>query len=406
MQTNQLTRARLAPVRSRLAPVRLSQRGSDALDGLRAAAAVLVVLHHVRIWLFAPPAEVAHWTLPSRVFYRVTSLGAEYVLIFFVLSGFFIGGAVARKVADGRFRWHDYLLDRATRLYIVLLPALVLTVVLDAIGAAVAGSHSIYGGQGSYALAPLNIGGAHTGFVAFVGNLAFLQDLRYVTTFGSNLPLWSLAFEFWFYLAFPAMVALLLPRTSRRGRVVAGGVALVSLLLLRANPLFFAIWLVGVAVAFLPTRPVRIKPEWARGLAVAAFGFLVAILGFWVGKGGQRTSEVAIGLATALVIFAFSHAYTGARVEGRAAFGPYASRLAKSSFTLYLVHAPILLLLSATTIHRHEQLWQPTAGRILAGALLTALIVGLAEVISWGTERRTGAVRAWLGTKTGTRPHS
>jgi peptidoglycan/LPS O-acetylase OafA/YrhL len=105
-----------------------------------------------------------------------------------------------------------------------------------------------------------------------------------------------------------------------------------------------------------------------------------------------------------LVIFAFSHAYTGAALKGRAPFGRYASRLAKSSFTLYVVHAPILLFLSATTIRRREALWQPTAGRMVAGVVLTAVIVGLAEVISWGTERRTAAVRSWLGTRTWTSP--
>jgi peptidoglycan/LPS O-acetylase OafA/YrhL len=395
-------------VAPRLAPVRLSQRGSDALDGLRAAAAILVVLHHVRLWLFAPPGEVTHWTLLSRVFYRVTALGAEYVLIFFVLSGFFIGSAVGRKVADGRLRWRDYLLDRATRLYIVLLPALLLTVILDAVGSALAGPHSLYNGHGSYALAPVNISGAHTGVVAFLGNLAFLQDLHYVTTFGSNLPLWSLAFEFWFYVAFPAMVALMLPRTGTKGRVVAGGLILWSLFLLRGNLMFFAIWLAGVAIAYFPRQPIRVTPDRARALAAAGIVFLAGTLGFWVGKGGKRTGEILIALGTVLVIFAFSHAYTGAALKGRAPFGRYASRLAKSSFTLYVVHAPILLFLSATTIRRREALWQPTAGRMVAGAVLTAVIVGLAEVISWGTERRTASVRSWLGTRTWTsaRPRS
>jgi hypothetical protein len=41
----------------------------------------------------------------------------------------------------------------------------------------------------------------------FLGNMGFLQGI-FVHTAGTNLALWSLANEFWYYIAFPPAVAL------------------------------------------------------------------------------------------------------------------------------------------------------------------------------------------------------
>jgi peptidoglycan/LPS O-acetylase OafA/YrhL len=69
------------------------------------------------------------------------------------------------------------------------------------------------------------------------------------------------------------------------------------------------------------------------------------------------------------------------------------SHLAKCSYTLYLFHAPLILLLSSTTIRRADELWQPTANRLLMGLAVTAAVVLLADAVSWLTERRTAQLR-------------
>ena len=50
-----------------------------------------------------------------------------------------------------------------------------------------------------------------------MGNLFFLQTI-FVPPFGSNAPLWSLSFEFWYYLLFPLCLFAL----SRGNQVVSG----------------------------------------------------------------------------------------------------------------------------------------------------------------------------------------
>jgi peptidoglycan/LPS O-acetylase OafA/YrhL len=55
-------------------------------------------------------------------------------MVFFVPSGFLIGKNVTRSVKAGQWSWLDYAIKRMTRLWLVLLPALVLTAVLDQCG--------------------------------------------------------------------------------------------------------------------------------------------------------------------------------------------------------------------------------------------------------------------------------
>jgi hypothetical protein len=56
-------------------------------------------------------------------------LGSQSVIVFFVLSGFFVGESVIKRW--NIFSYSDYLLAWFIRLWIVLVPALLLTLFLD-----------------------------------------------------------------------------------------------------------------------------------------------------------------------------------------------------------------------------------------------------------------------------------
>ncbi len=59
--------------------------------------------------------------------YFITNLGHEAVVVFFVLSGFLIGGNLTDSMRRGSFDLVRYLIARFTRVYIVYLPALIVT---------------------------------------------------------------------------------------------------------------------------------------------------------------------------------------------------------------------------------------------------------------------------------------
>src|SRR5690349_24974086 len=121
-----------------------SQPGVDAaprggahwpfLDLLRLGAALLVLFGHTRGLLFVSFQDIPQAGLGTKIFYFLTGIHREGVAIFFAVSGFLVGGGVWRSLQHGRFKPKAYFASRFARIYIVLLPALALTLLLDWIG--------------------------------------------------------------------------------------------------------------------------------------------------------------------------------------------------------------------------------------------------------------------------------
>jgi peptidoglycan/LPS O-acetylase OafA/YrhL len=179
---------------------KMSPHTSHVLDAARAIAAGLVVLFHAKIYAFGI-VELPIW---QKVIYAPANCGTAAVFWFFVISGYLIGGSVIAEIAKtGSFDFRRYMINRMTRLYIVLLPALALGAVLDGARLAAWGLHWNAGYETSASLS----------VVTLIGNIVYLQTLV-VPTFGSNFPLWSLANEFWYYLLFPLLLAPLMINQS------------------------------------------------------------------------------------------------------------------------------------------------------------------------------------------------
>ena len=107
-------------------------------------------------------------------------------MMFFALSGYLVGGSALRALGKRRWSWGNYLLNRATRLYVALIPALILTAILDHLA-------RTHGG--------MNMGYAPQSMKDFWGSVFFLQGIS-TQPYGSDGPLWSLSYEFWFYILF------------------------------------------------------------------------------------------------------------------------------------------------------------------------------------------------------------
>ena len=75
------------------------------LDLIRGCSALLVCLSHLRNAMFVDYSALVHPNMAIKVFYAVTSFGHQAVMVFFVLSGYFVGGAVLRAGAVGEARF-------------------------------------------------------------------------------------------------------------------------------------------------------------------------------------------------------------------------------------------------------------------------------------------------------------
>jgi peptidoglycan/LPS O-acetylase OafA/YrhL len=356
------------------------------IDAMRFVAAALVVMEHARDLLFLTYTEIPGRGPFWQGFYFVTGFGSEAVLAFFVISGFWITAAVERRVAAPGF-WLGYLIDRLSRLLIVLAPALAIGAALDAVSAYLLQSPYAAGTSGALTL-PAPVADSMS-FGIWLGNLAFLQSL-FVPTFGSNGPLWSLAYEFWYYVWFPSLLLAL-----RYRRFGAGLLTLALAVAFPALAKGFVVWLMGSALFYLDRRA-RLTGQGspaARFQLVLAMGVLAAVLtGSRLGWAVFGHSFV-LGGAFALVLWAVL------RLDPALprALRPMAAYGAGGSFSLYAAHFPLLLVTASLL---------PPQGRTAPDAARLATWLGiLAFALAWGwlfsrlTEAHTAKLRAALRTR-------
>ncbi len=331
------------------------------LDLLRFLAAFVVFVQHFS-W--------GHFS--GGLFWWIGPYGAQAVIVFFVLSGYLIGYVTGRPGTTAR----GYALDRAARLYSVVLPALLLTFVLDAAGRQI--RPELYAGGWVNSDEPL--------LSQFLRNGLFLNQVWFTDTHpGTNVPYWSMGYEPWYYLIFGLI--LFLPR--RWG--ICAALAAMAIVGPRVVAMF-GVWLFGFAAYRLSAAG---WPRW-RPLGMALFfGAPIAWVAFEYGMQayGLRAiqplpahrwelwQDQVVGLAWAANLVGLNAV---APLVGRVVF-PFAGTirwLAGRSFTLYLMQLPVMqFLLVLSPFSRFS--WE---GRTLITFGTLAVVALLAEV----TERRKG----------------
>lgn len=378
---------------------RIGERGSAVLDMLRAVSAGMVMIGHVRGLFFVPYADIANKDWGKQALYFITSLGHEAVIVFFVLSGFFISANVFRAFDNGRWDWGWYLGRRVTRLSVVLFPALLIGLALDTMGIHLFGTEGPYGGGEGYdhiIAAPV---AERLGWTIFLGNAAYLQEI-FVPTFGSNGPLWSLSYELWYYLLFPCLIIGAFGRGLVR-RAIHGLAALaIALLVGEQILLYFLIWLFGAGAFLIPPNAALAHRSLIRHMALAGTGTILVIL-LTVGKLHplpQPAGDMMVGFVCAVLVHLFANMPSNGTREGRSRFGKLAHLAASFSYTLYLAHLPVLVFFCAWLARR----WQPDFIHSLYGLVIAACVLAYAFTLSRFTEARTEQVRrALFGSRAG-----
>jgi peptidoglycan/LPS O-acetylase OafA/YrhL len=364
----------------------INTEASVLLDLVRGIAAILVLLSHWKIMFFVDYPKIPHHRIWFAIPYVISDAGHQAVLIFFVLSGYLISGSVFRSANRGQWQWRTYLTHRFVRLWVVLLPGLYLGGIWDWIGLHYVNHANLYtsicdkshGIDISQNLAPK----------IFFGNIVFLQTI-FVSDFGSNGALWSLANEFWYYILFP-LGWLALRRDTSLARRILYTVPLCLLLWIGRSSVvpLFPVWLAGTGLALLPVPRFGNKVRIVAGTIYTPLVFVFAKVDFLP------------GLAQDYIFGAITFLFFWIILSAREPSGPslanhLARQSARFSYTLYIVHMPALLLLTALFVG--QRLWSPTDLHhdALALAVLLALTV-YAYLIASVTEFRTDRVRTWV----------
>lgn len=357
------------------------------LDAIRGAAALIVLLGHTRGLFFASLAGNATGGDQHML------IGDGAVMVFFVLSGYLVGGSVLQSVCNGTWSWKTYLVKRITRLWIVLLPALAIGVALDTLGMHLFSSAaSIYSGPPGQQ--EVHDVASRLTASTISGNAVFLQTIAFQTA-GTNNALWSLANEFWYYLAFPvALLALRKNQTIWKRGLFALGFIAILLIAGRSIDLLFPIWLLGAAVSLLPTRS---RLHLSRTLAsTLMIGLPIVWIAVRRSQLPKYTAEsiVALYFATALVFLVKQTQLSHGQL-----YPAIAGFLSRISYTLYLVHLPMAVFLCAlinTPWHR----WSMSSRHLLLYASMNTFLVLASYGIYLLFESKTDTVRDLLLSRT------
>ena len=357
------------------------------LDIARTLAALLVALGHVRGLYFVSIRDVANPGLLTKAFYLLTSLQGEATIVFFVISGFLVGGQVWRQMANGRFAFTTYFIDRFSRIYIVLVPALLLSAIL-----AFSGVH-FFGGTRLYAQHPLFPSQFDTDWhwQQIPCHAAALQSIL-CDRFSFNPPLWSLGHEWFYYMLFPLLLTACYRPKSMAAKlawtcIVCAGAFLVvpGIGFWLAFPLY---WLLGTLSARMQGKVPLLAGMIALVLCLAAFPVAsLNVLPPW-----QTNLWIALTFAAALScgrLLSFS------LLPGFWRWG------AGFSYSLYAVHLPFGVFIAALfeTLGTSPVLAQPDAGAFFVFGLTMALILLFSRAFAALTEDRTDAMRHWLKTR-------
>ncbi|HEX5210692.1 MAG TPA: acyltransferase [Pseudolabrys sp.] len=323
---------------------------SHLLNFSRGVAALLVLLFHIRTTLVVPYENLETHGWLARAVFSISTFGHDAVIIFFVLSGYLVGGAVLRMdMASSRDLW-DYGIDRGVRIGPVLIAATIFAIVLQ---------H----------LMPLS--GCADNAVTIVGNALALQNLA-IRPLCNNLPLWSISNEVAYYFVFPVIVAVATRVFSTRLTLALTAVVLIGVLSVGLTPLDdtnividVPFWLIGAALWFVPARFRRLR--WLALLALAGalfFGrFEIGKTYFWL-----RDAYLAVAFSFLLVTFfnqPMPQASIRAAVAGRAA--KWSRWLADISFSLYVTHYPLIKLYAYVALgsDRHAARYTSIASDVL-----------------------------------------
>ena len=365
---------------------RLTERASVHLDMARGVAALAVLVGHVRGLFFVEYHDLPQHSPLVSAFYAATALGHQAVVVFFVLSGFFIVSSIADSFEQHKWSWTAYLVNRITRLSLVLIPSLILCWILDRMGMAMAATAPLY----QHPVANLftdSIASLAT-FRNFIGNLFYLQGIL-VQPFGSNAPLWSLSYEFWYYIIFPLALCALVKRYRLSMRIVYLVLAIVVTWFVGYTiALYFLVWFLGGAIAI--SRVVRWSPVRFSGAIVAAAIPFVLVLGLSVAH--PLDSPFLMDAIVALAFGLWIYAVVEAREKSMSALYAKPARLfAGFSYTLYLTHFPIVFLLRSRIIG--SRAWNPTFVHFVYALLITAAATLAAYLLALVTETKTAAAR-------------
>ena len=208
----------------------LEKKNLKKLDAIRGFAALYVFLEH---W------SSSLYFIPEIVKKNILSFGQEAVIIFFIVSGFTIYFSCYTTLT---LNFRGYFIKRFRRIYFPFLITVILSIFIFYTNGTLEKNFSLY---------------ELCGNILMLQDNAFLKPGTWVNPFLGNLPLWSLSYEWWFYMMFFPILNSAIFKSKYRIHIITIFSA-ISYLIYLAYPnqaslicSYFIIWWSGVELAHI-----------------------------------------------------------------------------------------------------------------------------------------------------------
>jgi peptidoglycan/LPS O-acetylase OafA/YrhL len=392
---------------------RVRRRG---LDGVRGVAAAMVVVHHLALsggWMSDPFAAQPNLSSGFERVMTYTPLhllwaGGEAVFVFFVLSGYVLAGT---DISTPR-RTAGFVGKRFVRLYVPAAAAIALATAQHALIRRTAGEED--------------------GWLRWHGTaVAWSDPLRLgtlMTDAGLQIDsvLWSLRWEVLFSAIVPIVLAVMALMIGRKAPFVGTALcACIALSIYQSSGVLFYLpmFLLGTLAALnesaIAARVERLRarlPDVVLGGAALAVGVLMLTVRWWanpvklvqvhaVQQALAGLEQLVVVLGACLVVLAAVHIGSARRLFETGVL----QRLGGRSFSLYLVHEPIIVSVAQRFDPQHRP-FEFLAVSLVLVAAATEAFYRLVERPSIALARRVharivdaGAARA-PGAPVATRP--
>lgn len=347
------------------------------LDSFRGLAAIAVFLDHLCVTFLLPFLGVT-----GTLNVAMSLLGSWAVIIFFILSGYLITSSIVYNIKTNEgFVWQDYLVSRVARIYPPLIASLTLCMIIFWI----ATYFKLHGTQ-TFRL-PTDLYVIRDKFEFRYREIVQSLLMRAVML-DMNGPLWSLYVEVKTYLLamFVAMFGYSHGGRWRRMLQIGCVVGIISLLPdLRHFFTYVVIWILGGIFALVLQGHILkrcyLKPLYAGAILVFLFCAIMAPRLFMqqhISTGAGFTASIAFSIILAGFMFDWQ---LGARLISIFA------GTAKYSYTLYIVHFPLLLFAFSLT---HQSLASNFHYSYLAGVCGVTFvgIILIAQLIARYSENK------------------
>ena len=297
------------------------------LEAMRGISALYVMIHHY-----------AHGNAELEFIRPIFILGQFALMVFFILSGFVIYYATVYRNPNLSFK--EFPFRRFRRIYPALILVMVLTYFFRRYTSGVWLDFHVW---------------------EFFGNLIMMQDKNpasWVDPYWQNAPLWSLAYEWWFYMLFFGLWKLTQNQPKTQKFIVMGMSVLgfatywiipnqISLFLS-----YFILWWGGLELAreWTETGKITLKTQWKTWAGIFGMGVLWSVPAGLFIYAGNKVVLAEFPLVQPrhffTVFLVLCAGYTWYKLKWvlfDKLIGPFAF-LAPISYVIYTFHYPVIFL--------------------------------------------------------------